>query len=148
MKLVNFAPDLVHYAIHLCHQSVGYVLSDKLLQSEAVKLAARDSHLRCKAFRFFEEVIGDRDRDPHNVSMTGLAATGKGSSRWYHPRPMNKAKTDLLAQECAKLQPLAEKTEAEERFQGEVEWPPYSGTEAPDMAGNPEQAGRRTREKG
>jgi len=30
-----------------------------------------------------------------------------------------------LAQECAKLQPLAERTAAEEHFQGEVEWPEY-----------------------
>ena len=30
-----------------------------------------------------------------------------------------------LAQECAKLQPAAEQAEAEERFQGEAEWPEY-----------------------
>lgn len=30
-----------------------------------------------------------------------------------------------LAQECAKLQPLVEKAEAEELFQGEAEWPEY-----------------------
>jgi Arc/MetJ-type ribon-helix-helix transcriptional regulator len=30
-----------------------------------------------------------------------------------------------LAQECAKLQPLAERAAAEERFHGEAEWPEY-----------------------
>ncbi len=30
-----------------------------------------------------------------------------------------------LAQECAKLQPLAEQAAAEERFRGEAEWPEY-----------------------
>jgi Arc/MetJ-type ribon-helix-helix transcriptional regulator len=30
-----------------------------------------------------------------------------------------------LAQECAKLQPLAEQTAAEEFFRGEAEWPEY-----------------------
>jgi Arc/MetJ-type ribon-helix-helix transcriptional regulator len=30
-----------------------------------------------------------------------------------------------LAQECAKLQPLAERAVAEERFHGEAEWPEY-----------------------
>jgi len=30
-----------------------------------------------------------------------------------------------LAKECAKLQPPAERAAAEERFQGEVEWPEY-----------------------
>jgi Arc/MetJ-type ribon-helix-helix transcriptional regulator len=30
-----------------------------------------------------------------------------------------------LAQECAKLQPAAERTAAEEHFQGEAEWPEY-----------------------
>jgi Arc/MetJ-type ribon-helix-helix transcriptional regulator len=30
-----------------------------------------------------------------------------------------------LAQECAKLQPSAEQAAAEERFQGEAEWPEY-----------------------
>ena len=30
-----------------------------------------------------------------------------------------------LAQECAKLQPLAERAAAEERFRGEAEWPEY-----------------------
>jgi Arc/MetJ-type ribon-helix-helix transcriptional regulator len=30
-----------------------------------------------------------------------------------------------LAQECAKLQPLAERAAAEERFQGEAQWPEY-----------------------
>lgn len=30
-----------------------------------------------------------------------------------------------LAQECAKLQPSAEKAAAEELFQGEAEWPEY-----------------------
>lgn len=30
-----------------------------------------------------------------------------------------------LAQECAKLQLFAERAAAEERFQGEVEWPEY-----------------------
>lgn len=30
-----------------------------------------------------------------------------------------------LAQECAKLQPFAERTAAEERFHGEAEWPEY-----------------------
>ena len=30
-----------------------------------------------------------------------------------------------LAQECAKLQPLAEQAATEERFRGETEWPGY-----------------------
>jgi metal-responsive CopG/Arc/MetJ family transcriptional regulator len=30
-----------------------------------------------------------------------------------------------LAQECAKLEPVAERAAAEERFQGEAEWPEY-----------------------
>ena len=30
-----------------------------------------------------------------------------------------------LAQECAKLQPLAERAAIEERFRGEAEWPEY-----------------------
>lgn len=30
-----------------------------------------------------------------------------------------------LAQECAKLQPLAERNAAEERFRDEAEWPEY-----------------------
>lgn len=30
-----------------------------------------------------------------------------------------------LAQECAKLDPVTERAAAEERFQGEAEWPEY-----------------------